>query len=232
MHRQHQPIPARGLRPSERQDDLRCVLDAGWVQLDDLHPQERRRAARFYADRAPGHQYLAGVQHAAQAVCERWTGNRPHPMGSSYAGTALDSSDIDLYAPMPNRCVGLGDLRELLAGRAAYRKTRPGPTGEDRHLFSYTEGATRIDLNFVPPSDYRLALTVVQEIAAGLTTEDRIAHTWIKHLLHEQSEEEAYDHWKTTMRLRTSPTLRALMASGGVGRIAAIQQTASSRGCS
>jgi hypothetical protein len=80
-------------------------------------------------------------------------------MGSSFAGTALDSSDIDLYAPMPNQCGSLGELRERLAGRATYRKTRPGPTGEDRHLFSYTEGATRVDLNFVPPSDYRLART-------------------------------------------------------------------------
>lgn len=192
------------------------MTDAGWVQLDDLHPAERQLAVRFYVSCGKVRQDLADLQGAAQAACEQWTGNRPHPMGSSYAGTALSSSDIDLYAPLPKRCSSLDDLRELLTGRAVYRKTRPGPTGKDRHLFSYTQDTTRVDLNFVPAGDYQLALTVVHEIAAGLTTEDRIAHTWIKHLLHARGDEEAYDRWKTAMRLRMSPTLRALMAPEGV----------------
>jgi hypothetical protein len=193
------------------------VTGAGWVQLDDLHPEERQLAVDFYIACDQVRHALADIQETAQLACEQWTGNRPHPMGSSYAGTALSSSDIDLYAPLPKLCGSLDDLRQLLAGRAVYRKTRPGPTGQDRHLFSYTQAATRVDLNFVPADDYRLALTVVHEIATGLTEEDRIAHTWVKHLLHARGDDEGYDLWKTAMRLRMSPTLRALMAPGGAG---------------
>ncbi|WP_052434997.1 hypothetical protein [Streptacidiphilus melanogenes] len=140
-------------------------------------------------------------------------------MGSSYAGTALPDSDIDLYAPMPPHCAALDDLRALLERKAAYEKTRLGPTGKPRHLFTFPQGTIKVDLNFVEREDHQLALTVVREIAATLDWSDRVAHTWIKHLLNERGEEEAYDQWKTTMRLRTSPTLRALMASGEASRI-------------
>ncbi|MEZ0064983.1 hypothetical protein ABIA32_000971 [Streptacidiphilus sp. MAP12-20] len=193
------------------------MTDMGWVKLDDLHPEERQLATGFYLACGQVRHALTDMQEKAQAACEQWTGNRPHPMGSSYAGTALSSSDIDLYAPLPKQSGSLDDLRKLLNGHAAYRKTRPGPTGQDRHLFSYTQAATRVDLNFVPADDYWLALTVVHEIATGLTDEDRIAHTWIKHLLHARGDEDGYDRWKTAMRLRMSPTLRALVAPGEAG---------------
>jgi hypothetical protein len=213
QHHLHQPV-GTGLCPSRHQSDLGAVLAAGWIDLGHLAPAERRLASRFYETAAVDRARLRGVQEVARASCEAWTGSLPHPMGSSYAGTALGVSDIDLYAPMPATCGSLGELEVLLAGRVVYRKTRPGPTGEDRHLFSYQEGGTRVDLNFVPPSDYRLALTVVHEIRGGLTREDRAAHTWIKHLLHECGDHDAYDGWKTSMRLRCSPTLRQLMATG------------------
>ncbi|MEZ0065548.1 hypothetical protein ABIA32_001544 [Streptacidiphilus sp. MAP12-20] len=217
MRHQHPPCQpiAEGLCPSTCTSDLNAVLAVGWVDLGHLAPGERRLASRFYETVAVDRARLRAVQEAARSSCTVWTGSRPHPMGSSYAGTALGCSDIDLYAPMPASCVNLGQLEVLLTGRAVYRKTRPGPTGEARHLFGYLEGGTRVDLNFVPLSDYRLALTVVHEIRSGLSREDRVVHTWIKHLLQEREDHDAYDAWKTSMRLRCSPTLRQLMASGG-----------------
>ncbi|WP_042370262.1 hypothetical protein [Streptacidiphilus neutrinimicus] len=214
-HQYHPAEPvAEGLCPSICKADLDAVLAVGWVDLGHLAPGERRLASRFYETAAVDRARLRAVQEVARSSYEEWTGSRPHPMGSSYAGTALGCSDIDLYAPMPEGCGSLGELETLLAGRAVYRKTRPGPTGEDRHLFSYHEGGTRVDLNFVPPSDYRLALAVVHEIRRGLTREDRVAHTWVKHLLQERAADDSYDAWKTAMRLRSSATLRALMATG------------------
>ncbi len=112
---------------------------------------------------------------------------------------------------MPEFCHDLNDLRNLLAGRASYQKARIGPAGENRYLFRYTRDATRIDLNFIPARDFRFVAAVAQELATGLTTDDCIAHTWVKHLLHERRKDDAYREWKTAMRLYASPTLRRLI---------------------
>ncbi|WP_152648561.1 hypothetical protein [Streptacidiphilus anmyonensis] len=56
------------------------------------------------------------------------------------------------------------ELEALRAGKAVTERRprgRPVRTGEDRHLFSYQESGARVDLNIVPPSDYRLVMTVV-----------------------------------------------------------------------
>jgi hypothetical protein len=216
MHRQHHQTAAHrtGLSPSRSEHHLRAVLEAGWSDIEALHPRERQRARSYYAGCHRHRLRLAAVQQTARSACQQWTAQWAHPMGSSYAGTALPGSDIDLYACIPAACPDLTALEELLHGRAAYQKTRPGPTGQARHLFTYQHQATKIDLNFVPPADYQLALTVVHEISASMTDDDRVAHTWIKYLLHQRQDFDAYDQWKTAMRLRGSTTLRRLLSTG------------------
>ena len=77
---------------------------------------------------------LAVFQRRAQATVRAWTGQAAEPMGSSRIGTALTSSDIDFYAPIPSSHPALRDVQDLLRDRADYEKTRTGPTGRDRHL--------------------------------------------------------------------------------------------------
>ncbi|MFC1443125.1 hypothetical protein ABUW04_33295 [Streptacidiphilus sp. N1-10] len=142
-------------------------------------------------------------------ACQNWGISQAHPMGSSGLGTALPASDIDLYAPIPSHYPDLPALHAALRGHATYQKTRTVPTGRPRHLFTFSQDGTKVDLNLVQPPDHQLAVTVLREIASTLTLEDRIAHTWIKYLLHDR-DAAGYDDWKEALRMRGSVTLRRL----------------------
>ena len=202
------------LLPSERDVDLQTVLEAGRVQLSQLAPREQERAQQFYASLAGCRAGLATTTARAITASQAAGLTELHAMGSSQYGTVLHDSDIDLYAPIPPTCPDLDTLRTLLDGHAEYRKTRSAPTHGPHHLFAFQQNGTDIDLNLVEATDYRLAVTVVREIAEALTEPDRIANTWIKHLLHQRRQTDAYDQWKAAMRLRGSATLRHLLATG------------------
>jgi len=209
-HAPHACTDQHRLAPSRCPDDLQRILQAGWLTLDELTADEQRRAAGFYRSLAGQRQQLATVQRQAVAVVRHWTGQAAVPMGSSRFGTALGASDVDLYVATPGGQPTLAHLQNLLRGRADYQKTRPGPTGHDRHLFTFRQDGTSIDLNFVPTGDYHLARTVIQEIADAFTDPDRTAHTWIKHLTRLHRARQDYEQWKDAARLHCSPTLRTL----------------------
>ena len=200
------------LRPSVSEADLHAILHAGRIRLHQLALAEQGLAEQFYATLASRRADLAVATARAIAASRSRGLAELQAMGSSQYGTALHDSDIDLYAPIPPTCADLGPLRALLDGHAEYRKTRSVPTAGPRHLFDFQQDGIDVDLNLVEPADYRLAVTVVQEIAAALTGPDRIANTWIKHLLRERGHADAYDQWKDAMRLRHSATLRRLRA--------------------
>jgi hypothetical protein len=209
-HAPHVSAGQHRLAPSRRPDDLQRILHAGWVSLDEFTEDEQRRSVRFYQSLAGQRWQLARAQRQAVAVVRHWSGQTPVVMGSSRFGTALHASDVDLYVATPGGQPTLTHLRTLLDGRATYRKTRTGPTGHDRHLFTFRQGETSVDLNFVPTGDYHLARTVIQEIADAFTDPDRTAHTWIKHLTRLHRTRQDYEQWKDDARLHHSPTLRAL----------------------
>jgi hypothetical protein len=198
------------LRPSERDVDLQSVLDSGRVRLSQFAPREQEQARQFYASLAGRRADLAATAARAIAASQVKGLAELHAMGSSQYGTVLHDSDIDLYAPIPPNCPDLDALRAMLDGHAEYRKTRSVPTDRPRHLFAFQQDGTDVDLNLVEATDYRLAVTVVREITDALAEPDRIASTWIKQLLHQRGQGNAYDQWKEAMRLRHSPTLRRL----------------------
>lgn len=201
-----------GLRPSTSEADLYAVLHAGRIRLHQLAPAEQGLADDFYGS-LTGQRTALTTATARAITASRAMGLAElQSMGSSQYGTALHDSDIDLYAPIPTACPDLDSLRALLAGHAEYRKTRAVPTQRPRHLFAFRQDGIDVDLNLVEADDYRLAVTVVHEIAAALTRSDRIANTWIKHLLHHRQQADAYDRWKDATRLHHSPSLRQLRA--------------------
>ncbi|MEZ0094123.1 hypothetical protein [Streptacidiphilus sp. EB129] len=203
-----------GLRPSASEADLHAILHAGRIRLHQLALAEQGLAERFYATLASLRADLAVATVRAIGASRVRGIAELQAMGSSQYGTALHASDVDLYAPIPPTCPDLDSLRALLDGHAEYRKTRSVPTTGPRHLFAFQQDGVDVDLNLVEHADYRLAVTVVQEIAAALTVPDRIANTWIKHLLQQQEQADAYDRWKDATRLHHSPTLRLLRSSG------------------
>jgi hypothetical protein len=212
MHRarSNETAGQQGLCPSERDADLQAVLLAGGVRLSQFAPREQEQAQRFYASLATLRAGLGATTARAIAASQAAGLTELHAMGSSQYGTVLHDSDIDLYAPIPPTCPDLDTLRALFDGHAMYRKTRSVPTDRPRHLFAFQQDGTDVDLNLVEPADYRLAVAVVREITEALAEPDRIANTWIKHLLHRRRQADAYDRWKEDMRLRHSPTLRRL----------------------
>lgn len=183
--------------------DIEKILAAGWVTAADLGPAEYHRAEQFWQAKRADDAYLHAVREQATAMIQDWTGRRPRDVGSFGTQVNLDSSDLDLGIGC-----GVEDRPALLAavaGRATFKGERWTSETSSRLVFSFTVEGIEIDLSALTVEDFAIACRMLDQIEAGMTCEERITHTWVKHLLREAGRLEDYARWKLVVYAKYCP---------------------------
>jgi len=182
---------------------IESILAAGWVTAAGLGPIEYERALEFWQARRDHDAHLRAVRDEAVALIQEWNGRMPRDVGSSGTQVNLDSSDMDL---------GIGcaveDRPALLAavdGRAKFKGERWTSRTSSRLVFSFTVEGIEIDLSALTVEDFAVACRMLDQIEADMSREERIAHTWVKHLLPEAGRLEDYSRWKLVVYAKYCP---------------------------
>jgi hypothetical protein len=183
--------------------DIEKILAMGWVTAADLGPSDYARAEQFWHAKRADDARLHAVRDEATAIIQEWTGQTPRDVGSFGTQVNLDSSDLDL---------GIGcaveDRPALLAavdGRAKFKGERWTSQISSRLVFSFTVEGIEIDLSALTVEDFAVAGRMLDQIEAGMSREERIAHTWVKHLLREADRLEDYARWKLVVYAKYCP---------------------------
>ncbi|HEY8985334.1 MAG TPA: hypothetical protein VIU15_37880 [Streptomyces sp.] len=185
--------------------DLTAVTAKKWADPADFSPDEFRRASQFYETMRADDAHLLKVRAEASSLIREWTGYTPRDVGSFGTRLNLETSDLDLGIGFPVE--RRGDLMQALVGegRAAFLGERQTRYSTTRLVFSFTVSGIEIDLSALTVEDFAVACRMLDEIDAGMTQEERIAHTWVKHLLRERGDLEAYAEWKLVTYARYCP---------------------------
>ncbi|MDQ1295429.1 MAG: hypothetical protein QG608_3314 [Actinomycetota bacterium] len=183
--------------------DIETILAKGWVTPTDLGPAEYGRAVEFWHARRAHDTHLHAVRDEAIAMIKGWTGRAPRDVGSFGTQVNLDSSDLDL---------GIGcdvedrpALLEALDARAVLKGERWTSATSSRLVFSFALEGIEIDLSALTVEDFAVACRMLDQISAGMTREERIAHTWVKHRLREAGRLFDYARWKLVVYAKYCP---------------------------
>jgi len=178
-------------------------------------PAEWARAERFYRQRRQQDGALLAVRDKAMSLVREWTGRASRDVGSFGLRLNLESSDLDLGIGYP---VEQRDrLIAALAGHAAFNgervtrfpaAERPGGGGSGvttRLVFAFTMDGVDVDLSTLTEEDFAVACRMLDDIQAHMTEHERIAHTWVKHLLRSAGRMDEYAEWKLVTYARFCP---------------------------
>lgn len=183
--------------------NIDAILAAGWVTPADLGVAEYERAVEFWQARRAHDAHLHDVREKATAMIQEWTGLAPRDVGSFGTQVNLDSSDLDL---------GIGcavedrpTLLTVLDGHAALKGERWTRATSSRLVFTFTVEEIEIDLSALTVDDFAVACRMLDQIEAGMSRAERIAHTWIKHRLRETGRLEDYARWKLVVYAKYCP---------------------------
>ncbi|WNV84950.1 hypothetical protein [Umezawaea sp. Da 62-37] len=171
--------------------DLASVLAARWADPDRFPVGEFDRAEHFYQQRRRHDAALLVVREKAAALIRTWTGHESRDVGSFGLGLNLEASDLDLGIGYP------AEQREVLvaalAGHAVFKGERvtrfpaadfsEGAPATTRLVFAFTVGGVEVDLSALTVEDFAVACRMLDDIEAHMTERERVAHTWVKHLL-------------------------------------------------
>jgi hypothetical protein len=183
--------------------DLDRLLAAGWADPATFPPEEFARAQMFWLERRRHDGVLASVRAEASDLVREWTGRQPRDVGSFGTRVNLETSDLDLGIGYP-----VGARAELMAALEQYavfkgeRRTRFDTT---RLVFAFTCREVEIDLSALTEEDFVVACRMLDQIEAGMTEQERIAHTWAKHLLRNAGRMREYAEWKLVVYARFCP---------------------------
>jgi hypothetical protein len=183
--------------------DLPAITARGWANRSDFTDAEYGRAAQFYEAMRVHDERLCRVRGEASALIEGWTGRRPRDVGSFGTRLNLETSDLDLGIGFP-----VEDRDQLMAVLAPYarflgeRYTRFSTT---RLVFGFTVDGVEIDLSALTEDDFAVACRMLDQIEQAMTHEDRVCHTWVKHLLRAQGRLDEYAAWKLVTYGRFCP---------------------------
>ncbi|ACU37537.1 hypothetical protein [Actinosynnema mirum] len=183
--------------------DLDAITATRWADPDAFPEAEFAKAEAFWLARREHDARLGEVFDRATALVREWTGCEPRDVGSFGLRLNLESSDLDLGIGYPAE-----DRQALIAALAPHtsfkgeRHTRFSTT---RLVFSFTVDDVEIDLSALTVEDYAVAGRMLDEIATTMTEHERIAHTWVKHLLRAQGRMEDYASWKLVTYARFCP---------------------------
>ncbi|MDT0307295.1 hypothetical protein RM780_10000 [Streptomyces sp. DSM 44917] len=183
--------------------DLDAITATGWAGRGDFTAAEFERAERFYAAMRVHDERLARVRADASSLIEGWTGHRPRDVGSFGTGLNLETSDLDLGIgyPVAEREV----LLKALEGHARFLGERATRFSTTRLVFSFRVEGVEVDLSALTVEDFVVAGRMLDQIAASMTFEERVCHTWVKHLLRISGRLEEYAAWKLVTYRRFCP---------------------------
>lgn len=126
-------------------------------------------------------------------------------MGSFGLRLNLESSDLDLGIGYP---VDRRDaLMEALTPHMQFKGERRTRYFTTRLVFAFVmdDIDIDIDLSALTEEDFAVACRMLGDIDANMTEEERIAHTWIKHLLRTAGRIDDYADWKLTTYAKYCP---------------------------
>ncbi|MFD6129234.1 hypothetical protein ACIPPN_29110 [Streptomyces diastaticus] len=183
--------------------DLNAIAERRWVDRCDFTDAEFDRARTFYEEMRVHDDRLERVRAEAAAMITEWTGHKPRDVGSFGTRLNLESSDLDLGIgyPVEDR----DRLREVLAPHTTFLGERKTRFSTSRLVFSFTLDGIEIDLSALTVEDYAVACRMLDQIDTTMTLDERIAHTWVKHLLRSSGRTDEYATWKLTTYARFCP---------------------------
>lgn len=83
---------------------------------------------------------------------------------------------------------------------------REGGSGTTTRLvFAFTVDGVDVDLSVLTEEDFAVAHRMLADIEANMTERERIAHTWVKHLLRSAGRMNEYAEWKLATYARFCP---------------------------
>ncbi|KOU80347.1 hypothetical protein ADK61_09210 [Streptomyces sp. XY66] len=183
--------------------DLIAIAERRWVDRDDFTDGEFERARAFYEQMRADDDRLEHVRADAAALISEWTGHKPRDVGSFGTRLNLETSDLDLGIgyPVEDR----DRLREVLQPHTTFLGERKTRFSTSRLVFSFRLDGIEIDLSALTVEDFAVACRMLDQIDTTMTLDERIAHTWVKHLLRSSGRGEEYATWKLTTYARFCP---------------------------
>lgn len=183
--------------------DLEAILRQGWATRRDLPPEEFRAAERFWLARRADDERLLAVRTHASALITQWTGHTPRDVGSFGTRVNLDVSDLDLGIGHP--VAEREQLVRALKGHATFKGERYTRFDTTRLVYAFTCEGMEIDLSALIEEDFTVACRMLDQIEAGMSRDERVVHTWVKHQLREAGRMGDYANWKLVVYARYCP---------------------------
>jgi hypothetical protein len=194
--------------------DLDAIFTARWADPVAFPAGEFARAETFYRERRDRDDALLAVRAKAALLIRGWTGREPRDVGSFGLRLNLETSDLDLGigCPVEQR----DTLFTLLAPHTSFKGERvtrfPGAERADgtsgtttRMVFAFTVDGVDVDLSALTEEDFAVACRMLDDIEASMTEQERVAHTWVKHLLRSAGRMGEYAEWKLVTYARFCP---------------------------
>lgn len=187
----------------ETELDLSALRAKGWAERSDFPAEEFARAEAFYAALRDHDERLEAVRAEAAERVTAWTDCVPRDVGSFGTRLNLNGSDLDLGIGYPPERREV--LVKALEGRARFLGERATRFSTTRLVYSFHVDGIEIDLSALTEEDFAVACRMLDQINATMTREERVAHTWIKHLLKNSGRLEEYAAWKLVTYARFCP---------------------------
>ncbi|MGH8903361.1 MAG: hypothetical protein ACRDYA_17240 [Egibacteraceae bacterium] len=182
---------------------LDAIVAAGWADPGGFPALEYAKARAFYASLRRHDQRLLRVREAVAAEIQAWTGRVPRDVGSFGLRLNLESSDLDLGIGYPP------ESRERIAAalrpHAVFKGERQTRFTTTRLVYLLERDGVEIDLSVLTEEDFVVACRMLDEIDATMSEQERVAHTWVKHLLWSSGRLDAYAAWKLVTYRRFCP---------------------------
>lgn len=183
--------------------DLDAILAKAWTDQADFTEPEFARARSFYNGMRAHDAWLLALREEVAAEVTGWTGCRPRDVGSLGIRCNLEASDLDLGIgdPVERRA----ELMAALAPHARFLAERRTSFSTTRLVFAFERDGVEVDLSVLTPEDFAVATRMLDQIDAQMTETERIAYTWVKHLLRARGDLERYAAWKLVTYARFCP---------------------------
>ncbi|MCM3883115.1 hypothetical protein [Frankia sp. R82] len=183
--------------------DLDAIRAKGWADRSDVPDAEFARAEAFYVSMRAHDARLHAVRAKASELIENWTGHQPRDVGSFGTGLNLETSDLDLGIgyPVERR----GELMAALEGQARFLGERYTSFSSTRLVFAFTVDEVEIDLSALTVDDFAVACRMLDQIDTAMSHDERVCHTWVKHLLRRSGRLDDYAAWKLVTYARFCP---------------------------
>lgn len=182
------------------------LSEKSWVTARDLSREEYARALELYVSLRGYDRTLLRVREAVSGSIEARIARTPRDIGSFGLGLNLATSDIDL---------GVGCTRQEWDRAIEILRPCGEFLGEQKTRFSTTRlgfalqrQGVRVDLSVLREHDFDVACRMIDCIDVQMTEEERVVHTWVKHLLIEAERLERYAEWKMLPYRRFCPEFK------------------------